>query len=259
MFPDIPGGSLGLLGGLVVLLALACLLCLTWRPFGNSHSVKLTGLPSRCRCRNFRKCVFSLQELHETDRIAGLPGFFKTAFFVRDFWGWGIVTSLAASLRPSPSTHYAVLRPGYRAASARIVKADSRKHLLLLDADVPLEPLCIAESTAQIEPDMEVLVCGFEERANVRLVQYESRATVVMKGSLCECLQCMDLRLCFRQLDPDTRAMVLELGEGVATEGSPVIYGEEVIGMVSYVDGNLVLVVVAEELQLMLVEGTRAC
>jgi hypothetical protein len=256
MLPDIPGGALLLCAGLAVVLGLAGLVCFWRRHPGNSHPVKLVGLPRRSLCRKCRHGVVVVQELHETDRIASLAGNLTTGFHLRDFWGWGIVTTKTACLRPSPHTWHTVLMSGGNAAAAAVSKCDERKHLLVVvleGVDYP-EPLTIAETTCQIPVGTKVLVCGYQEVAPDRMVQYESEASIACRGSFCECLEWLAISLSFRRLDPDTRFLILDLGDGVASEGSPVILNEEVIGMISYVQGRYALVLVAEEIQLVLFE-----
>lgn len=242
-----------LVAGLAIALALAGLLLR--RHSGDSHPVKLVGLPRRSLCRRFRHRVVVVEELHETDKIANRAGNLKTGFYIRDFWGYGIVTTKAAFLRPGPQTQLLVRMNG-RTAKAAVCKCDERKHLLVLglEAGYYPEPLTIAETTCQIAVGTKVLVCGYWENSPDRMVQYESEATIAMRGSYAECLEWSAIRLSFRKLDPDTRFLVLGLGDGVASEGSPVVLNDEVIGMISYVQGRYALVVVAEEIQLALVE-----
>lgn len=253
MLPENPGGLLLLAVGLAIALGLAGLL---WRRRpDDSHPVKLVGLPRRCLCRRFRHRVVVVEELHETDRIADRAGNLKTGFYIRDFWGYGIVTTKAACLRPGPHTQHLVRMDG-RTAKAAVCKCDERKHLLVvgLEAGYYPEPLTIAETTCEIPLGTKVLVCGYRENSPDRMVQYEGEASIAMRGSYAECLAWSEIRLSFRRLDPDTRFLVLDLGDGVASEGSPVILNDEVIGMISYVQGRYALVVVTEEIQLALVE-----
>lgn len=257
MLPNFPGG--------LALCALAAVLALaggfTWRGRRRRHKrfgrrIKTLGLPWYSACRRFCHSLAVVQERFQTDQIADLPGNLQTGFYCRGHWGDGFVTTLTASLKPCAQTRHAVLRPWCSPVSASPAKRQPERHLLLLQAGCEAAPLTIAETTDQLEPGTKVFICGYRERAPDRMVQYENEATITMVGTLDDCRSLV--KLAHRRMDAGARFMVLALGGGCATEGSPVILDGEVIGMVSYVAGNNALVIAAEEIYLMLVAGILA-